>query len=108
MLLHTHRRSLYTVTRQPRRERVRCGVDKSSARVIVVVVRRVGVVHYAAEHLAKCVTSVILVIVFAMIPELSINIPVIICILNTILCVVGFMYWWGGTINGVLNIYVRA
>ncbi len=47
----------------------------------------------------------ILVIVFLMIPELKVNIPVILSILATVADVIGFFYWWGETINGVICIY---
>ncbi|CAD7957034.1 unnamed protein product [Amoebophrya sp. A25] len=47
----------------------------------------------------------ILLIVFAMIPTIRVNIPVIISIVSTILNVVGFYHWYGEPINGVISIY---
>ncbi|CAD7971283.1 unnamed protein product [Amoebophrya sp. A120] len=50
-------------------------------------------------------SGVILAIILCMIPSFRANIPVIISVLSTILNVVGFYYWLGEPINGVISIY---
>eukprot|EP00392_Amoebophrya_sp_AT5.2_P019009 g19696.t1 len=54
---------------------------------------------------ASIAAVVILFIVFAMIPSLRVNVPVILSVLATILNVVGFYHWYGEPINGVISIY---
>ncbi len=54
---------------------------------------------------AAIACSVILIIVFALIPRISVNIPCIITIFSTILEVLGFLHWYGEYVNGVVSIY---
>jgi len=50
--------------------------------------------------------TVILVVVFAMIPKPQIAVWVVLCIILSIIDVVGMLYWWDVTINSISTIYV--
>merc|ERR1712230_262742 len=57
------------------------------------------------RNLLVC-AAVILVMIAAMIPRIRISIWVAICIIMSIIDVVGMMHWWGVTISGVSTIYI--
>jgi Niemann-Pick C1 protein len=60
------------------------------------------------EFIFSLVLCLILIftVVFVMIPDPRINLPVSLCVIASVLCAIGLFYYWGMTINLVTCCFV--
>ena len=57
------------------------------------------------RNLAIC-AAVVLAIIFLMIPRPKIAVWVALCVILSVMDLIGFLYWWGVTISGTSTIYI--